>query len=475
MLLGRPIEALNILEKITVVDKDSVTTLGNIGRCLVACGKVDEAIPVVRKALALDPGNEAVHSGLLLMMNYSSNISAADIYNESLRWGESFGQKTQKVSVPDLVTSGEKRFRIGYVSPDFRGHAVSYFCTSLFKGHDRSKFEITCYSNVANPDDMTERIRNLADNWRDVYGIPDAELARLIKEDRIDILVDLAGHTGGNRLKVFALKPAPIQVTWLGYPGTTGLSAIDYRLTDAIADPEGEADAVHVEDLVRLPQGFLCYAPPAGAPDVVSPPCETNGYVTFGSFNRLEKISPETASAWGEILRRIPRSRLLIKQKSFQEHESREIFLAFLRNSGIPNEQVVAVPYMKSLADHLGMYGSVDMSLDTYPYNGTTTTCESLWMGVPVITLRGNRHASRVGASILSMVGMPELIAGSEADYVELAVLLATDRIRLQSLRSSLRNRVSESPLADSTKFARQVEDAYVRMWHACRNSSPVT
>lgn len=465
MLLGRPLEALNILEKITTVDKDSVTALGNIGDCLVACGKVDEAIQVVRKALALDPGNDAVHSGLLLMMNYSSNVSSADLFNESRRWDSSFGKQTQSLSIPDMLPSTGKRLHIGYVSPDFREHAVSFFCMSLLKSHDRSRFGVTCYSNVSHPDEVTERIKKLADNWRDVYGMPDAELAELIKKDEIDILVDLAGHTAGNRLKMFTLKPAPIQITWLGYPGTTGLSAIDYRLTDAVADPQGEADAFHVENLVRLPHGFLCYTPPAGAPDVESSPCETNGFVTFGSFNRLEKISPQTASVWGEILRRVPHSRLIVKQKIFKEHESREMFLSFLQNSGIPPERVMTLPFTTSLTDHLGMYGSVDISLDTYPYNGTTTTCESMWMGVPVVTLLGTRHASRVGASILSMLGMAELIADSETGYVESAVLLANDRERLQSLRCSLRSRMAASPLTDSTNFSRQVEDAYLRMW----------
>lgn len=477
-LLGRPFEALNVLEQITSVDKDSVTALGNIGRCLVACGKVDEALQVVRKAVAMDPGNEALHSGLLLMMNYSSKISADDIFRESQRWDSSFGKECQRLPLltPARVVNREreKRLRIAYVSPDFRNHVVSYFFTPLLRGHDRSRFDIICYSNLSHPDEVTERIKNLADNWRDVYGMSDTELAELIRKDGIDILVDLAGHTAGNRLKMFAMKSSPIQVTWLGYPGTTGLAAIDYRLTDAVADPEGEADAVNVEKLVRLPHGFLCYSPHEGAPDVSRSPCDTNGFVTFGSFNRLEKISPETASAWGEILRRVPRSRLMIKQKSFQEDASREMFLSFLQNAGLNPERVLAVPYMKSLTDHLGLYGSVDISLDTYPYNGTTTTCESLWMGVPVVTLLGNRHASRVGASILSRIGMTDLIAESEAAYVESAVMLANDREIMKHLRSTLRSRMAQSPLTDSTRFSRQVEDAYLRMWQAwlSRNTS---
>lgn len=464
--MGRPHEALEVLDRITAVGRDSSTALANMGYCLVHCGKPDEAVLTLRKALDMDPGMEAVHSGLLLAMNYSSNFSADDIFQESCRWDHSFCSGVTTVPAFPNIPNKDRRLRIGYVSPDFRVHSVSFFCPSLFEWHDRSEVEVFCYSNVSQPDEMTHRIKRLADVWRNVYGLADAAFADLIREDRIDILVDLAGHTSGNRLRAFALKPAPIQVTWLGYPGTSGLSAIDYRITDAIADPEGQADSVHVEQLVRLSHGFLCYTPPADAPEVALSPVERNGYVTFGSFNRSAKISPKIANTWGEILRRVPHSRLVIKQMNFREQGSLEIFISFLRNAGISLERIITLPYMASVAEHLGMYNSIDISLDTFPYNGTTTTCESLWMGVPVVTLLGDRHASRVGASILAGLGMNEFVADSESNYVDAAVMLANDRERLRDLRYSLRRRIQASPLVDAKLFSRQMEEAYRRMWH---------
>ncbi|HEY6837800.1 MAG TPA: glycosyltransferase, partial [Geobacteraceae bacterium] len=338
----------------------------------------------------------------------------------------------------------------------------------LVEGHSRKAVEVFCYSDVAAPDATTFILRTLADNWRDVHEMDDRSLADMIRADRIDILVDLAGHSAGNRLSMFALKPAPVQASWLGYPATTGLSAIDYRITDAIADPEGEADLVHAEKLLRLPDGFLCYAPPEHAPAVSPPPCETAGHITFGTFNNPAKISPEAIGMWASILSALPTSRLLLKNKIFREDKTRAMFLALFEDAGIPSHRVTCLAHTASSGAHLETYRSLDISLDTYPYNGTTTTCESLWMGVPVITLMGDRHASRVSASILTRLRLDDLIAGSEEEYVEIALRLAADAGRLLSLRKGLRKTMKSSPLCDRRRFSLQMEEAYRCMANEC-------
>ncbi|HEY6837624.1 MAG TPA: hypothetical protein VI389_02660, partial [Geobacteraceae bacterium] len=311
--------------------------------------------------------------------------------------------------------------------------------------------------------------------WRDVHGMGDAALADLIRADGIDILVDLAGHTSGNRLRMFTLKPAPVQVTWLGYPATTGLAAMDYRITDAVADPEGSADRLHTERLVRLSHGFLCYAPPQEAPPLSPPPCEENGFITFGSFNNPAKMGRETLNLWGDVLRDVPGSRLFLKNKIFAEKKTCRFFLDRLAEAGIQPQRVTFAPHTPSLEGHLGCYGSVDIALDTFPYNGTTTTCEALWMGVPLVTLSGDRHASRVGSSLLSRLGLEELVARTPEEFGVLTVGLASDRARLTALRSTLRGRMQTSPLCDTTLFAMQMEAAYRQMWDNFVNSLPAS
>jgi len=277
--------------------------------------------------------------------------------------------------------------------------------------------------------------------------------------------VDLAGHTADNRLLVFARRPAPVQITWLGYPDTTGMPVIDYRLTDEIADPPGEADQYHSETLIRMPDGFLCYGPPEDAPDVSGLPARRTGRITFGSFNNLPKINAKVIALWSRLLQRVPNSVLLLKSKQFADEQVRQRYLGLFAGNGIAAERIRLLPRAVSTAGHLAVYHQVDIGLDPLPYNGTTTSCEALWMGVPVVTLRGSRHAGRVGASILTRIGLAELIAETEAQYEQIGTELAEDLERLEQLRTQLRDRMQGSPLCDSRRFARTMENSFRMLW----------
>ena len=312
-----------------------------------------------------------------------------------------------------------------------------------------------------------------ADHWLVTVGLSDDDLAERIRTDGIDILVDLAGHTAKNRLGVFARKPAPVQVTWLGYPNTTGLKAIDYRLVDAVTDPVGQADAWASESLVRLEGGFLCYAGSKDAPEPTMPPCLTTGTVTFGSFNNPAKLSEATLDTWARLLARLPQARLLLKGNPFADAATRALFLSRLSERGVAAERVELVAWLPSEATHLALYNRVDVALDPFPYNGTTTTCEALWMGVPVVTLRGDRHAGRVGASLLTQVGLTDWIAGSVEEYLQIAATLAGNPQHLNDLRRTLRPRLAASPLCDGRAFARKIEATYRTMWQLRIHRSP--
>jgi predicted O-linked N-acetylglucosamine transferase (SPINDLY family) len=288
--------------------------------------------------------------------------------------------------------------------------------------------------------------------------------------------VDLAGHTRGNRLPLFALKPAPVQVTWLGYPNTTGLREMDYRLTDAWADPPGVSDELHTESLVRLPHGFLCYKPLDDAPDVAAVPAIANGHVTFGCFNNSAKVNEKVLDAWCGILNDLPESRLLLKSRQLHGQGLHERFRDAFARRGVDPDRVEMLGRVNSTIEHLALYGRVDIALDTFPYNGTTTTCEALWMGVPVVALAGDRHAGRVGVSLLRGVGLDELVAASPEEYRRLATELAGDRDRLEAYRSTLRTRMQKAPLTDAAGFARDIEAAYRDMWrHWCERATSGT
>jgi predicted O-linked N-acetylglucosamine transferase (SPINDLY family) len=287
----------------------------------------------------------------------------------------------------------------------------------------------------------------------------------MIRDDAIDILVDLAGHTAGNRLPIFGCKPAPIQMTWIGYPDTTGMTAIDYRLTDEVADPPGETDSLHTEKLIRIPGGCWAYTGPGNAPAPAAPPAITNGFVTFGSFNNLPKVTPQVLETWAEILKRVPRSRLLLKASGLRGQLARDYVLSHLKASGLDPQRVQLLSWAPTTGSHLELYNRIDIALDTFPYNGTTTTCEALWMGVPVVTFPGNRHVARVGASLLTHAGCGEWIGKDLDGYIEKAVQLADDVNSLTTARANLRDRLRASPLCDATRVARELQAIYSKAW----------
>lgn len=427
-------------------------------------GRLAEAIAEYRRVLELEPDDATAFSNLLFASNYDAALPLETMAERHRAYGRHF----ETVAVSPRAAAGARaaghRLRIGYVSADFREHSVSYFAGSLLEAHDRSAVEVICYANVQQPDAATRRLQAHADGWRNIHDLTDAAVAQLVADDRIDILVDLSGHTGGNRLGVFARKPAPVQVTYIGYPNSTGLTRMDYRLVDAITDPPGDGDALYTERLVRLPRCFLAYQPPLDAPAVRARPSATTGQLTFGSFNTLPKINAATVAAWAAILNGVPGSRLLIKAPSLADAGTRAAYEAMFAGQGVAASRLELVAALKERSSHLDLYNRVDIGLDCFPYNGTTTTCEAMWMGVPVVTFRGDRHAGRVGASLLQAVGLEDLVASSRDDFIARACALAGEPARVATLNRTLREHMRASALCDMRGLTRAVEAAYREM-----------
>jgi predicted O-linked N-acetylglucosamine transferase (SPINDLY family) len=479
--LGQLDEAIAASHRAIALDPNLAEAHSNLGRTLQDCGRLDEAIAAFRKALELNPALVAAHDNLLFALQYHPDSDPRNLFAQSQQWDRIQTELLKQVNEPRRpvpvqahsassvqarhnARTTDRRLRIGYVSGDFRDHPVARFALPLLGSHDHGGFEIFCYAHVLAPDSITLQFQKYADGWRNIVGMSDAAVADAIRLDEIDILVDLAGHTDGNRLPVFARKPAPVQVTYLGYPATTGLKAIDYRFTDELADPPGLADSYCSERLIRLPQCAWCFQPPEISPAVGELPARRNGYITFGSFNNFSKINEPLLKLWAEILLRTPQSRLLLKAKSLRCASVQQYVVRVMGDLGIGAQRLDMRGWVPA-GDHLAVYNQVDIGLDTYPYHGTTTTCEALWMGVPVITLAGQSHVSRVGVSLLSNVGHADFIGQIPEQYADAAVRLAGDLPKLEHERSSLRQRMGQSPLMDAPKFARSIEAAYRLMW----------
>ena len=444
----------------------------NLGNTLKKQSKLPEALAAYRKSLELNPRNRSSWANVLLALSYLDTATPEEILATHRAWAEQYAEPLVREldRLPAVFANSrdpERRLRIGYVSPDFFQHAVMHFLEPLLVAHDRAAVEIFCYSDVDRPDAVTDRIRHtVTDHWRDVAHVSDADLADIIRRDGIDVLVDLAGHTRRNRLITFALRAAPVKLSYLGYPATTGLPAMDYRLTDGEADPRGMTDAHFTEKLIRLSRCAWCYHPPEGAPPPApQPPCIASGFVTFGSFNKHLKISPSTLDAWARLLRTVINSRLLLKSNRLRDEVSRQRLIGEFTERGIEAGRVEVLPPTASAAEHLATYARVDVALDTFPYNGTTTTCDALYMGVPVVALAGRTHVSRVGVSLLAAVGLPELVADDVEQYIFFAAELARDTQRLSRLRRDLRPRMASSPLMDAPSLARATESAYRDAW----------
>ena len=464
--MGKLDEAVAAYDQALGLLPDSWEINLNSGNALRDRGDLDEALAAYGKALALRPGCHHAHSNILYCLHFLPGSDAAPIAEEHRLWSQRHAVPLREHNRPHSNDrSPERRLRIGYISPDLRLHSVSFFLDGLLEQHDRTMVDVFCYSDTQDQDSMTARLCGHGGNWRRISGLADPEVAGLIRGDRIDILVDLAGHTANNRLSLFARKPAPVQVTWLGYPNTTGLDTMDYRVTDACADPPGQTEQFHSEQLVRLPRSAWCYQPPRESPPVGPPPFRVAGHVTFGCFNALPKINKPLLQLWAEILIAVPGSRLLLKNNAMGEGSVRQRLIDFFGISGISPERLELIERMPDFLGHLALYGRVDIALDTFPYHGTTTTCEALWMGVPVVTLGGETHVPRVGVSLLSNLGRREWIATTRAAYVDQAVRLAGDFQRLAGLRATLREELLASPIMDAPAFARDMEAAYRKMW----------
>ena len=463
--VGRIGEALAACQQALQFRPEFPEAMNNLANALRDTGRINHAISTYRKAISLAPDDASVRGNLIYAMHFIPGDPAA-VFQEHLNWNRIHAQPLAgQILQHRNDAAPDRRLKIGYVSPDFRQHSVGFFLLNLLANHDPAAVEVFCYSDAARPDAATARFQQAAHHWKPVVGVADAQLAQIIIQDQIDILVDLAGHTAGNRLLVFARKPAPIQVSYCGYPDTTGLATMDYRFTDAYADPPGTTEQFHSEQLVRLPRCFLCYAPPADGPEVGPVPATAAGRITFGSFNSISKLSDATVAMWSQVLSAVPNSRLMIKGQGLTDAPVRQQVLERFAAHGIAADRLELHSSIASLAGHLELYHQIDIALDTYPYHGTTTSCEAMWMGVPVVTLAGKTHASRVGVSLLSNVGLEQLIAQTAEQYVQIAADLAKDVDALSKLRSALRSRLAASPLLDGSGLAREVEAAYRVMW----------
>lgn len=452
------------------IDPNLAAAHNNLALALATLGEYDQALPLLRRAVELDPLKREFHANLLMALNYVDGLDPRATFEEHARWGRTHAPPAAlPMHAAVAGDDPERRLRIGIVSPDLRDHPVAAFLEPLLASLDRARFGVIAFSDTRRADEVTSRLKALCDGWHDVTGLTDDAVAAQVVADEIDVLIDLAGHTADNRLTVFARRAAPVQVTYLGYPNTTGVPSIGYRITDAIADSPGESDALHTEKLLRLSRCFLCYRPPDVAPNVTPSPCASNlaAGVTFGALNNPAKVSPGALRAWAEILRALPDARLLLKGPGLRDEDADRRARDRLAAHGLPLERVELVGQVASRAEFLGTFGRVDIALDTFPYNGTTTTCEALWMGVPVVTYAGAVHAARVSASLLAAVGLPELVASSPEGYVRLACDLASNRTRLAELRATMRDRLRASPLMDATSHARAFEATLRAAWRS--------
>ena len=436
----------------------------NLGTVYQQQGKLKEAIECFAMAVSIDPTDAMAESNYLYTLNFLAQPDLQNIFNAHKNFGARYDRPMAPRPSP-TATDSTRKIRVGYVSADFRQHSVAHFIEPILAAHDQSKFELFCYYNYSIVDERTNHMKSLVPNWRLIFKRPDADVAELIRRDGIDILVDLAGHTGTNNLPMFGLKPAPVQVSWIGYPNTTGLSTMDYRITDAFADPQGAADGLHTEKLWRLPECFSCFEAPTNSPDVGPLPLLKNAHITFGSFNNFAKTTPEVIAVWANILKRVPQSRLVLKNKSMAAKHVQTFLHAHFAKNGVGPDQLDFMTMDNEQASHMDRYNSIDIALDPFPYNGTTTTFDALWMGVPMVVLSGNNHVSRVGVSQMRNLGLPELIARDTNDYVNIAVNLANDVPRLTALRAGLRERLKNSPMMNVPRFTKNLEEAYEAMW----------
>jgi predicted O-linked N-acetylglucosamine transferase (SPINDLY family) len=457
-------EAVAACRRALELDPQSSAAYANLAGFLHGLGRVDEALENYRRAIALNPDDAVLHSNLLYVMNYQGDITAESLASEHRAWGRRHADPWTAHSGP-LANDRHpaRRLRVGYVSAFFRQHAVNFFVEPILAAHEHAAYEVYCYSDVAAADATTQRLQGYADHWRPTLGLSDQQVADLVRQDQIDLLVDLTGHIlGGNRLGVFARRSAPVQVTYIGYQNTTGMTAMDYRLTDAYADPPGTTEAHYSETLWRLPGSFFCYLPSSSAPAIGPSAASRQGYVTLGSVNHFGKISSRVLAAWASILQAVPESRLLLLAP--RAESVRSAVSATFQRTGVDPGRIEFVG-RQAHEEYLRLLNRIDIGLDPFPFNGHTTTCDCLWMGVPVVMLAGATYVSRFGGTALVNLELESLISQSVDQYVDIAVRLANDATRLEALHADLRQRMGRSLLVDGARFTRNLEAAYRQMW----------
>jgi predicted O-linked N-acetylglucosamine transferase (SPINDLY family) len=437
-------------------------TLGLLGNVLKEIGYVNLALECYTRGLDLVP-NHSAGSNFIYALLFDQWQDDGEVAEQHREWARNFAQPHYPVS-PRFENNRDvnRVLRVGYVSGHFHDHAVAFFSLPMLQAHHPDQVEIFCYDNTGIADDHTEVFRACASVWRDITNMDDDAAAAVIKDDAIDILVDLAGHIAGNRILIFARKPAPIQVTYLGYQATTGMTVMDYRLTDAIADPPRQCENLYTEKLVRLQPGFFVYQPSSYAPPVAAPPLAKNGFITFGCFNNPTKISAAATDLWSQLLREIPTAHLLVLGPTSHDGDPRLARMFELR--GIDHSRLHFVGKCARRA-YLERYANVDIALDPFPFSGHTTTCDALWQGVPVITLAGRTYAGRMSASTLHQANLGHLVANSTEEYLRIAIALASDQQALTELRQTMRQRLRAAPILDADKFVRSLERAYRQMW----------
>lgn len=459
---GRLDEAIVDFRRALQIDETFHLARGYLDTALDDAGRYDETEAVYRDAIRLRPDDPLAQSVLLFNMQFWPNVSASDILAEARAWNARHARPLTAQALPhENDRSPERRLRIGYVSPNFKDHVLSRFSIPLLRNHDHRQVEVFCYSSAEQPSPETALIRACADVWREVAALDDAALCGVIRRDQIDILVDLNMHMLGRRLLAFARRPAPVQICWLAYPGTTGLEAMDYRLSDPYLDPADADTQVYSEETIRLPDSFWCYDPLTDVPEVSPLPALAEGRITFGSLNHFRKVNAGVLRLWARVLGAVPQSRLILVAP---EGRVRDRLHSFFEAAGVQRDRIEFVGRCARL-DYLNRYREIDIGLDTFPYNGHTTSLDALWMGVPTVTLVGETVVGRGGVCQSMNMGMPELIATTQEEYVEVARSLANDLEHLSRLRQTLRARLQQSPLMDAARFARNLESVYRDVW----------
>ena len=465
-------EALDALRAVLRVAPTNLDALLGFSSAAFRAGMVKEVVPRLRAALAQAP-SAALHSNLVFAAAFHPELSTDEVLAEALAWAKTYAEPLSlPVRTHTNDRSASRKLRIGYVSPDFWDHVLSLFMRPVFRAHDREQVEVVCYSSVARPDSVTAELRGLADVWHDVRALDDAALAERIRADKIDVLVDMTMHMADNRLQTFARRPAPVQVAWLAYPGTTGLTQMDYRITDRHLDPPveplGEGDfpviaklAGYSEQSLILRDTFWCYDACVQDKPVSPLPASNRGFITFGCLNNLAKVSEGVVELWARVLGAVPGSHMLLRAPA---GEPRRLALETFAAAGVAADRVHFVERLSRTA-YLDQYASIDVCLDTFPYNGHTTSLDSLWMGVPVVTLVGKTVVGRAGLCHARNLGLDELVAQTPDELVARAVALTADLDRLAKLRAELRARLAASPLMDAPRFARQLEQGYRLAW----------